>query len=1002
MKMETPARNTRGAVALANSLPQFTAPAETASLDASDTYKGFQQVAPVEDNPLRVHFRIPGDRHRSGSITEVLRTLNERQDRHEIGQWLAEFETSTQQFANSINSLCLALMEEGRRLEVVGQVIDENTNCLPNITERAEAGRKHRDARLERRTQLLKGYTPRKDEMAGQKLEPWTTEEWLDGVIIPYIGDTTAVVDSILASRRKKHSTDWTPYDLLQRASFNMLLRLAGLQGGQNQTPYPTPADIQQAVNNTERYQDLGYEDQPRINAAILRHQLVKVGGLYWKDGRTPPNYFNFIETQGKPGVPVTPLTDHQQKRLQGPYAGMAPNTARKRKREPAKQEVKQIEDVQKEQPQRKTEVEPNPSSGQGQRSSEQAAEQAVEQAAEQAAEQVAVQAAEPAVEQAAGQTVHTFGTPIPHTTFNPAPPPEILTPGNAVRQKGKKIQHMDDREFEEYMSWEFTEDYIPPDDPRLKDPQDYHEWSNTQRAQYDRRKHRQSIKENEKLRNEKLLLPQSTPMEKQPKLEASFVHRSRRGRALSEPDHDTMKRLRPVPTPEGESPTDRDLPTNPNEPGRELGAVGRQLAFGKHEILKSPALRSPPPVEAPDVPNPIQNPTEVEDFCWHMIKEWQKSLKPGGQLPPLEQREVDFAGKVGGYGPIVDGYMKIVRSIPLGQYAIHHQVGFAAHLRTLELQRLESERATSEIRNTLAKIDTAIDEFSKKYGDKEMPVRGGNKYNGGTTIGYKSIKTFFISAKKARNNGWLDTTALEAGLAAAQRGPTSEKFNVIHNEAWQECMTATKEEMRLPKYWSRHMTAHRYIVCHQDKHWFALSIDVEKREVCVMDSRIRRTEEDKHVTCIMALLRQFYPKGKDWQWKLVEDPSPRQKNQYDCGMFVIQNFKALVNGESAGTVNVDGQTREETVRAIMTSIETDSEKTWDRVTEGALHGSVSFVSGMAEWTKRPKMTGTRQASPRAQNPLSSNAQGEKDSKQTQENAAELGEASAKKEKTPT
>ena len=76
----------------------------------------------------------------------------------------------------------------------------------------------------------------------------------MNRLVVPYVGNSTAAIDAIIESRVEKNSYQFTPLELLQRASFNMIMRLAGKMGQVTQDEHPTPADIRNVAARCDDY----------------------------------------------------------------------------------------------------------------------------------------------------------------------------------------------------------------------------------------------------------------------------------------------------------------------------------------------------------------------------------------------------------------------------------------------------------------------------------------------------------------------------------------------------------------------------------------------------------------------------------------------------------------------------------------------------------------------------------------------------------------------------
>ena len=135
-------------------------------------------------------------------------------------------------------------------------------------------------------------------------LPAWTSQEFLEGIVIPYCGNTRQIFEVIIESRCKEATENLLPLDLLMRASFFMVCRLGGLTKYFTASEYPLPADFRRAWEEPEMWDkrnDYMGERDGKFRAAMTNYNMVFVSGLYWKGGRVPRNYSTLIQTMGLP-----------------------------------------------------------------------------------------------------------------------------------------------------------------------------------------------------------------------------------------------------------------------------------------------------------------------------------------------------------------------------------------------------------------------------------------------------------------------------------------------------------------------------------------------------------------------------------------------------------------------------------------------------------------------------------------------------------------------------
>ncbi|KAK4938916.1 hypothetical protein LTR10_020740 [Elasticomyces elasticus] len=348
-------------------------------------------------------------------------------------------------------------------------------------------------------------------------------------------------------------------------------------------------------------------------------------------------------------------------------------------------------------------------------------------------------------------------------------------------------------------------------------------------------------------------------------------------------------------------------------------------VSAAKDAVRRSPACTTqhaltiiPPSM----IRNPIEKPNNVQQFAWGLVAKWTADAMTEGRgsVPPvLTSNEAD---QIKHFGTIrmVQAYQDIVDALPRDVHQAHIQVALAARQRIEEI-----EKVANHGKGPWMSLEEGILQWKSLYKEAPVNIRGGNPSIGGTIIFARSLKTLLRNAGK-NQSGWLNDEVVHGGVAAAM-GDEFYPCIVIGSLDWQAVMQGTREQ---PLYWGETTKLARYIIVNEQKHWFLLLASPITKIIASLDSLVKRDERDPHVKKLMQIAKQHWGQVR-FDGNIQ---SKKQGNKYDCGVWVVENFKAMRLGGPPALRNVEvneAETRLNLLESLMRAAEREQRIEWPK-----------------------------------------------------------------------
>ena len=150
------------------------------------------------------------------------------------------------------------IYENVRNCEVGKAILGKNAGEFKTISKWHSEELSRRDRTLEGLKRLLKPSKPRSKEWkaynekriangeeALNELPAWTNDEFFQGMVVPWSGKSSALIDEIHKARVQEATRDLTPLELIQRAHLCMAARLGKKTKNRTSQLFPTASDYE-------------------------------------------------------------------------------------------------------------------------------------------------------------------------------------------------------------------------------------------------------------------------------------------------------------------------------------------------------------------------------------------------------------------------------------------------------------------------------------------------------------------------------------------------------------------------------------------------------------------------------------------------------------------------------------------------------------------------------------------------------------------------------------
>jgi hypothetical protein len=286
----------------------------------------------------------------------------------------------------------------------------------------------------------------------------------------------------------------------------------------------------------------------------------------------------------------------------------------------------------------------------------------------------------------------------------------------------------------------------------------------------------------------------------------------------------------------------------------------------------------------------PVPQPTPLDTAIWGHVLRKAQAVAEQRQPPQLTpQQEQAIAGAVNSLPNLQASIQRLTAGVQstlradddslrayLEGLADGSSVAFAAYN--------HDRHTVGGVREVAARLHRAFDGGPARIGD-------GNEYNQGFTVTPADFDTLI---RDERHSGWLNSAVLMAALLGiARAGPGNEPAFVLHID-----QVLQYRQRHIPAGQVRMPPRARNLVIpfHWGNHWTVGLVNVATRQIQHMDSHHATNRHRDAIAIMQQLLSDRSDVYGAGAWTVDTTRSGQQANSDDCGLWVIENARRLID----------------------------------------------------------------------------------------------------------
>lgn len=317
-------------------------------------------------------------------------------------------------------------------------------------------------------------------------------------------------------------------------------------------------------------------------------------------------------------------------------------------------------------------------------------------------------------------------------------------------------------------------------------------------------------------------------------------------------------------------------------------------------------------------VPLPIQKPSPLDSALWnHVLRKAQAIAERRKPPQPTSQQRYELANSVNSLPNLQASIQRLTSGVQkapgitednlrayLEGLADGSSVAFAAYD--------HDQFTVAGLRELAARLQSAFDGGSARIGN-------GNENEQGFTVAPSDFNTLI---RDEQHTGWLNSSVLMAALLGIARAKKHREDSfVVHVDQVLQYRLAqiTVENVRMPS-----VAQNLVIPLHWGNHWTVGLVNVHTRTIYHMDSLHDGRRHRDAISMIQQLLAQYQDLFGQGAWTVSTLRSGKQENSDDCGLWVIENARQLIEGTNT-TPYVSAATRRYIAEELFTYLIRDT-----------------------------------------------------------------------------
>jgi Ulp1 protease family, C-terminal catalytic domain len=314
-------------------------------------------------------------------------------------------------------------------------------------------------------------------------------------------------------------------------------------------------------------------------------------------------------------------------------------------------------------------------------------------------------------------------------------------------------------------------------------------------------------------------------------------------------------------------------------------------LISGLQTLTVSPSQSPVNPKRVKAIKNPVLRPSQLDKALWSHAMNKAQAIAEQRQPPQLsDHQRAQLAESVNSLPNLHASIQRL--SSGLRETLGGDEDNLRAYLEGLCDCSSMAYTAYNQDRYTINGVRDIAGRLHRAFDGAAAQIGNGNENQQGITVQPSDFDTLI---RDEMHSGWLNSIVLMAALLGIARDRSHQQTTfVVHIDHMLLYRTGQTTVNNLPLP-DRAMNL--VIPLHWGNHWTVGLVDVETRTIHHMDSMHQATRHQAGLSIIQQLLRQREDLFSHEDWTIGTMRSGQQSNSDDCGLWVIENARRLMEG---------------------------------------------------------------------------------------------------------
>jgi hypothetical protein len=340
-----------------------------------------------------------------------------------------------------------------------------------------------------------------------------------------------------------------------------------------------------------------------------------------------------------------------------------------------------------------------------------------------------------------------------------------------------------------------------------------------------------------------------------------------------------------PPPAHAASRPTNQDAATSSQTAPVQIGDL-----IGRIRTLSIDAGRARvDPSSLKSVPNPVKNPSPLEQAIWNHANRKAEAISQSRQLPPLSREQEKQLGLMVDSIPDLHNSIQHLTEAVRGSLGPSH-VSLSVYLEGLADGAAAAYAAFELDRHAVGELRVLVSTLRRRIDNGFAQIGNGNENTQGIRINVHDFESFLLDEN---NSGWLNQMVIMGALLGMARDPFHRRTTfIVNSDAFLHFRTGTLDHIILPD-----TPQNMVIPMHWGDHWTVGLVDYENRTIHHMDSSSNPRRHREGIDAIRQLLAHHQHIFGVEEWTQGTITSGQQTNTWDCGIWAIENARWLIEG---------------------------------------------------------------------------------------------------------